>query len=297
MARSDLASRARDRWEAFVLSLPALDLMPETHRRYHAHTARLAAAEHARAMQREQYQKAIEAARQAREMALGRPANYRHPANGIRYSLEDRWAVFGMTGSGKTVLTTELASTLARMFPQAGVNVLDSKGDSSFTHDPEMLLQDTPPAPALPGERIVWRPPTDDLAAYDSWCESLLHSEWPAVVLIDELANLGRTSGGASFVRGYHLLLKQGRDGKKCVISCTQEAAFIPRNTTGQTTHVIRMHLNQPSDEQRLDRLIHGEPTRRPPEHQYGFWYKRVVGTDAPIQFRDWREMLGVPSD
>lgn len=293
---SNLAERLRigDRWEEFVLSLPAVDVLPETHRRYHAHVSRLAAAERARAVQREQAQKALSVARQAREMALGRPANYRHPANGIRYSLADRWAVFGFTGSGKTVLTTELSNTLARMFPQAGVNILDSKADSSFSHDPALLLQDSPPAPALPGERVVWRPPTDDLSAYDSWCEQLLHSDWPAVVLIDELANLGGTSGGASFVRGYHLLLKQGRDSQKCVISCTQEAAFIPRNTTGQTTHLIRMHLNQPGDEQRLDRLIHGDPARRQPEHTYGFWYKRVTGTDTPIQFRDWREMLGV---
>lgn len=281
-----------DRWERVVLSMPALDLMPETHRRYHAHVARLEARDIARDMQRERAQVLMDAMRQARDLAVGRPASYRHPANGIRYSLEDRWAVFGMTGSGKTVLTTELVNALSRMFPQAGVNILDSKHDSSFTHDPDLLEQDTPPAPALPGQRIVWRPPTDVLAAYDAWCGDLLHSSWPAIVNIDELANLGGTSGGASFVRNYHLLLKQGRDGEKCLLSCTQEAAYIPRNTLGQTTHIIRMHLNSDADEARLDRSIHHDNERHAPEHEFGFWYKRVIGVSKPILFRNWQEML-----
>ena len=286
-----LFDAATERWERVVLAMPALDVMPETHRRYHAHLARIEAANHAKDVRRERLQIAMNATLQARDLAIGRPANYRHPRNGIRYSLEDRWAIFGMTGSGKTVLTTELTHALARMFPQAGVNILDSKADSSFHKDPDLLVQPEPPAVALPGQRIVWRPPTNDLAAYDAWCESLLRSDWPHVVLIDELASLGKTSGGASFPLNYHLLLKQGRDGKKCVLSCTQEAAYIPRNTLGQTTHIIRMHLNQENDEARLDRSIHHDTDPHPPEHQYGFWYKHV-GVEKPILFRDWREML-----
>lgn len=287
-----LMDRASEKWEQFVLSLPALDLMPETHRRYHAHLARLDAAERARAVRRERMQLAMNAALDARDIALGRPKDYRHPRNGIRYSLEDRWAVFGATGSGKTVLTTELTNALARMFPQAGVDILDSKADSSFTHDPDLLVQAPPPAVALPGQRIVWRPPMNDRDAYDAWCESLLRSEWPHIVLIDELASLGGTSGGASFPLNYHLLLKQGRDGEKCVVTCTQEAAYIPRNTIGQTTHVIRMHLVLDADQKRLDQMIHGDNERHAPEHSFGFWYKRMMGVSEPIQFRDWRDML-----
>lgn len=294
-ALADLADNANEMWQDFVESMPAVDVAPEVHRRYHAHQAKVAAIKHARQIQRERREMALDAVRHARMLARGLPKTYLHPHNKIRYSLEDRWAIFGVTGSGKTVLAEQLVATLRRMYPQAGINILDSKGDKSFNRDADVIEQSDPPAPAAPGERLVWRPPTNDHDAYDAWCESLLRSDWPAVVHIDELASLGGTTGGASFPFNYHLLLKQGRDREKCLISLTQEAAYIPRNTLGQSTHLIRMHLILKTDAMRLDEVIHGVSNQRQePEHPYGFYYKHLARPSAPIYFRDWRDMLGM---
>src|SRR2546429_336223 len=112
---------------------------------------------------------------------------------------------------------------------------------------------------------------------YDQWLTKILRAEQPAIVLIDELSSLGGMTG-RSFPRGYFLLSKQGGKHGISLISCTQEAAYIPRVTLGQTTHLVRFRLINRHDAKKVDELL-----RRPekdwgndPWHKYGFFHRRT---------------------
>lgn len=270
--------------DATVRRFPSYDVAPRTRARHDA----------------------ITSARAAREQALRRPDTaatiYPFPArsphrsyrlwSGVHISLEDRWGVFGFKGCGKTTLARQLVSNLRKLYPMAGVYILDSKGDRMFDHDPGLSESAEPPATLGPGESLVWRPPDDDIDAYDAWFNGILKSRKPAIVFVDELSSLGKNSGN-SFAPGYAKLLKQGRSLHQCVITLSQEAAYIPRQVTGQLDHLVRMRLLDEYDAKKLDRMAHGkQDPRREPLRPHGLWYKRLARGDAAQEFPDWRGLL-----
>jgi len=59
-----------------------------------------------------------------------------------------------------------------------------------------------------------------------------------------------------SYPPDYRLLLKQGRSMFISVTSMTQEVAYTPRQTIGQTSHLIRFHLMNDDDSLARARLL-----------------------------------------
>jgi len=270
--------------DATVRRFPSYDVAPRTRVRHQALTS----------------------ARAARETMLRRPdtavtlfpfsartphRSYRL-ASGLDLSLEDRWLWCGAIGCGKTTGARGLIGGLRKLYPMASVYTLDSKGDRMFDHEANLVQTEEPPPPLAPGASVVWRPPTDDLGAYDAWFESILKTRRPAIVFVDELSSIGKAHG-QSFAPGYAKLLKQGRSLHQCVITLSQEAAYIPRQVTGQLHHLIRMRLLDEYDAKKLDRLAHGKhDPRREPLRPHGLWYKRLDRATAAREFSDWRSLL-----
>lgn len=211
----------------------------------------------------------------------------------VTITMEDRWAVVGMSGSGKT---TWVRQFIPRMFMWYNIPIiiLDTKGQGEFDDIAnELHITQNPPKPATTPIIQVWKPPLDDIDAYDLFCTQILKNRKPALVIIDELSNLGKGNAD-SYPNGYRLLLKQGRGLKISTVSMVQEAAYIPRQTTGQTSHLIRFHLLNDYDKLKMARMM-GLPDSMKysdPPDQHGFFYRRMDRPSPVYYFRNWQEFF-----
>lgn len=195
-------------------------------------------------------------------------------------------AALGMRGTGKTTLITECYKSIMNSYPNACGYVLDSNaaGDFSgwsggyFGFDCPIIS----PGPA--GRQVVWQPRYDDSEAYEDFFRRLFDATaWtgiPAVVLIDELAALGK--GDHQY---YARILKRGRRRAGfagiTLFSISQELAQkanVPRQTFSQMNHMCKFYVQHPYDLMMANKLLH-LPDNVQPEHEHGFWHARL---DAP---------------
>ncbi len=215
-----------------------------------------------------------------------------HLGLAIEASLQDRWTIPGITGCGKTTLAKRLVQELRRSYPAAHTYILDSKGAGDFDDIPGLRIYDdvAPDALKTPGQVQIWSPPYDNLVAYHQWFEKILQARKPAIVLIDELSSLTGEKQNA-YPIGYAKLMKQGRGLDISVISLTQEAAYIPRQTFGQTTHLLSFRLEDEHDKRKVAKKLSIE-WERTPRHPYGFFYRRLDRPVATYEYRDWKEFF-----
>jgi len=122
----------------------------------------------------------------------------------------------------------------------------------------------------------------------------ILRHEQPATVLVDELSSLGGMTG-RSFPRGYFILSKQGGKHGVSLISCTQEACYIPRVTLGQTTHLVRFRLLDDKDSKKVDKKLMRPETEwgiDPPD-KYGFYHRRTDQDGKAHYYKHFQEFFG----
>ncbi len=201
----------------------------------------------------------------------------------------------------------KLAENLRQLFPavysthykryvRPSIWALDSKFLGDFDRWPGRVV--SLKAPALPrkfGAVHVWQQPGDDnLLEYDKWLSRIRLDRRPGVLLIDELSALGR-GNGQSFVPNLALLLKQARAIPLSVVVCSQEAAYIPRQTHSQISHLVRFGLENPHDQRRAAQLL-GMPEPIEPRKKFGFFYCNLRykpdGRKVPIEYDGWQEFF-----
>lgn len=211
----------------------------------------------------------------------------------VTITMEDRWAVIGMSGSGKTTWVKQLIPRILYWYA-VPIMILDTKGQGEFDAiADELVITDNPPKPRTEPGIQVWKPPLDDIDAYDKYCQSILKNRRPALVVIDELSNLGKGNAD-TYPQGYRLLLKQGRGLKISTISMVQEAAYIPRQTTGQTSHLLRFHLLNDYDKVKMARMMGLPDTMKytDPPDEHGFYYRRLDKPSPVYYFYGWQQFF-----
>lgn len=188
-----------------------------------------------------------------------------------------------MTGSGKTTWARKLLQSLRSFYPQVPVYILDSKQSGDFTGWPGAVWTREAPGPIAYGMQI-WQPPFDDVEQINQWLGNIHRRRAPAIILLDELSSLakGTSASRATYPVNYATLMKQGRALGQCVISLTQEAAYIPRQTMNQSTHLVRFMLLDDYDtrkiDQKLGRVKRGQRVEEDlnPRDPHGFFYARI---------------------
>lgn len=203
-----------------------------------------------------------------------------------------------MTGTGKTTFAKRLITTLKDAYPGAHVYILDTKPmhrDFQDIQGYRIESDEAPDALKSPGAVQVWCPNVDDVKQFDTWFRRIAHNEKPAIVLVDELANLTGFTGRV-FPQGYALLMKQGRGIDMSIISLTQEAAYVPRQVFSQPTHVLQFRVLNEFD-RRLGAKLLGRSKDEyhvQPSAKHGFFYRKV-DSDSPTthEYSSYEEFFG----
>lgn len=131
---------------------------------------------------------------------------------------------------------------------------------------------------------------------YDKWLYRILKAEDPAVVLIDELSSLVEGNERIKYPRHYAILSKQGGKHGVSLISCTQEAAYIPRPTLGQSTHIVRFRLLDSYDGRKVDRRLNRPKVEwgLDPTDKYGFYHRRTDSGKQANYYKNHQEFFGL---
>jgi hypothetical protein len=218
------------------------------------------------------------------------PAPTSYVANGIEVSLADRWLILGATGTGKTTFVRHLLDHLSALYRNmVPLYVLDTKGVGDFAHLSNFVTTDAPPRPITSGHQ-VWQPGLETWEAFDAWFGALLAVPGALILNIDEVSSITDHSGKGP--DNYARLLKQGRGMNKCVITCTQEMAGVPRQIKGQATHVVRFRLADDYDRVKGNRLMGLDKDTGDPRGRYGFFYRRIDRGGPVFEYHGWQEFF-----
>lgn len=211
-------------------------------------------------------------------------------------SEEDTWTLVGVRGSGKTTFSKQLLPRLRDLYTKSVTYILDTKNQGEFDDIPARVVEGGDAPPPLLNEEggiLIWKYPLTRRNVLSKWFYMILQRGKPAIVIVDELSNVvGAT--GRDVPDGYVLLLKLGRAAGIIVITGTQEAAYIPRQVLGQTTHLVRFHLQDEFDERKIARLLgfRGAQRYAEPRYPYGFFYKRLDIQGPTYEYRNWQEFF-----
>lgn len=243
-----------------------------------------------------QQQELIRKQKEEKPLEIEDPTNFSVQVNkNFTLSLSDRLAAIGMSGSGKTTFAKQLIPRIQTWWG-VPIIILDTKGQGEFDELATTLhVSQTAPQFPVHGGVLVWKPPLDNLDEYNVFLERILRAHVPCFLLIDELSNLGRGNPD-SYVPNYALLLKQGRGLKICILSMVQEVAAIPRQTTGQTSHLFRFHLLNDYDRIKTARLLGLSNVQKylEPPYPFGFFYRRVDKPSPLYSYDNWQEFFNV---
>ncbi len=227
----------------------------------------------------------------------------------IRITLGEHIFVIGRTGTGKTTvikrLLAELQTQLAprpqrlpwyrRLLGQVArregvaLYILDNKQDPKDFGAWRGKVQSATAPGAIRSGIQVWQPIDNDPAQFDQWFANILNARRRAIVFVDELSLIGGASG-QNYPLHYSRILKTGRGHGISMVTASQAAAYIPRDTFGQATHLFAFMLKTKHDVRVISEEI-GDDVSETPDH-HGFWYKNLTNLSPAFYYSDYRDLF-----
>jgi hypothetical protein len=223
--------------------------------------------------------------------------------NSIRFAPNDRYAMIGKTGSGKTHTSMALFTLITAVVNEKAIQPwsvwwVDSKGDPGdiarlrqWGYERVKHLNGLDPdGPELyryfkletrPGEENV-APQVAEIARCAYQRSKHPTNPRPTLLVIDEWTQVifSRQNMGPRL-----LDIEQRGRGNRCGLAgLTQEPVYVPRQLLSQATHQFLFSLSHVAD---IDHVRNFCPAYEPPNekgHTYGFWYRHVDG-NAKWQF------------
>ncbi len=180
---------------------------------------------------------------------------------------DDRTAILGSTGAGKTVFALQLLST--RNYHERPCYIFDFKGDRHIRALPAQVIDVKARPPRRPGLYILRpRPSKDEQSILEDFFWRVYSNE-QAIIFVDEGTMI------SPFNNGFRAIQTQGRSKYIEVITCSQRPVKLLKEAMSEATFfaVFRLTNNR-------DRLTVGEwiprdvysPKKRLAEHRC-VWY------------------------
>ena len=225
---------------------------------------------------------------------------------GAPFSLEDRFALVGMTRTGKTTTARQIIKKYALSYPGLRIHIFDPKDVGDYNS----IVRGVVPVPTYhvrskgapdllhnPGI-LVWHPKGSDFDDMEQFFKALADDPEPSLTVIDETRRLSKRMGdGTSYPLSVATLMQEGAGNLHAVLVLLQEIAGTARQFMGQSTHLLRFRLENAYDERATERRFArarkaGRITTEEPSHWHGFYHSRVDMLDQAREYHSWQQFI-----
>lgn len=180
-------------------------------------------------------------------------------------NVRERAAVFGRTGSGKTVFLTWLLS-MSSIDEQPWI-ILDHKDDNYLKKLPRVEQIELGELPKHPGLYRVSAKFTDD-EAVDGYLHRILE-RGNTGIFTDEGYSIPQRE--PKYV-GLKSVFAQGRSKRTPILFATQRPSWINMSVLSESDYFARFHLSHVDDRERAAKFMPGVPDERLDDY-HAYWY------------------------
>lgn len=226
-------------------------------------------------------------------------------SSGIPFSLEDRFALVGMTRTGKTTTARQIIRKYIQSYPGLRVHVFDPADRGDYDGVARGLgvpvhhvrSKGAPDILRQPGV-LFWHPKQSTFEDMSTFFQRIVDDPEPSLNVIDETRRLSKRLGdGTSFPIAVATLMQEGGGNLHASLVLLQEIAGTARQFMGQSTHLLRFRLENAYDERATERRFArarkaGRITTAEPAHWHGFYHSRVDMLDQAREFSSWQQFI-----